>query len=160
MNRIYHLLWHSLGILLYFPEFIRTLVYGQDLWIFHEAILLFYIVIAYYFIYLFITFAKQLWGEKRFFLFERHRLPPSILTGNPFYVQYFFYCSAIVSSPLYSFINILAVRVIACRTFSNWTIIWTSRFSIEWFVSSIKCLSILQDIFYFWCKIYNFPFVA
>ena len=54
MSRIYHLWWHSLGTLCRFEEFIRTLVYGLDLWIYPKAALLLLIMLLYYIIYLLI----------------------------------------------------------------------------------------------------------
>ena len=54
MSRIYHLWWHSLGTLCRFEEFIRTLVYGLDLWIYPKAALLLLIMLSYYIIYLLI----------------------------------------------------------------------------------------------------------
>ena len=44
-------------------------IYGFTLMLFYCGL------VCYYRIYLFITFTKQQWGENRFFLFERHRLP-------------------------------------------------------------------------------------
>ena len=70
-------LWHCLGILLYFAEFIRTLVYWLGLWIYPKAVLLrlFYCcLLCYYIIYLFITFVRQRWRENRFSPFRRQRL--------------------------------------------------------------------------------------
>ena len=44
-------------------------IYGFTLMLFYCGL------VSYYRINLFITFTKQQWGESRFFLFERHRLP-------------------------------------------------------------------------------------
>ena len=105
MSRIDHLLWHSLGTLRRFEEFIRTLVYGLDLWIYPKAALLLLIILLYYIIYLFIyLFAKQQWRENRFFLFEWHHFSLFVnFYRQPFYVQCLFHCSVIVSFPLYRY---------------------------------------------------------
>ena len=64
--------------------------------------MLFYCDLVYYRISLFSTFARLQWGRIDFFYSSGIVYPYlSIVIGKPFYVQCLFYCSAIVSSPLY-----------------------------------------------------------
>ena len=52
---------------IYHPTYIYIYIYIY--------MLFYYGLVSYYRINLFITFTKQQWGQSRFFLFERHRLP-------------------------------------------------------------------------------------
>ena len=85
MSRIDHLLWHSLGTLRRFEEFIRTLVYGLDLWIYPKAALLLLIILLYYIIYLFIYLLSNSGGRIDFFCSSGTVFPClSIFTGSRF----------------------------------------------------------------------------
>ena len=60
----------------FFAEFVRTLVYGLDLWFYPNAVLLWLSILLQYLT--FITFTKQQWWKNRLFIFEWHRLPLSV----------------------------------------------------------------------------------
>ena len=101
-------------------------------------------LVSYYRINLFITFTKQQWGESRFFLFERHRLPLLINCDRQAVLCLMFvflFCNCFVP-----FVPLISSR--NCTLFFSVFV----NFIFSNFKTILLCLHVIPLVIPFYCK--------